>query len=281
MKNCSNIKKYVCDYIDGTLSEEELEIVKNHLSQCETCKKEFEDTHMIAGICSKLVPVELPANFKETLFERISADQKQIGKENVKNIFSIFVKNNVVKAASIILVAGVLLYSSYFALFLDNNKNSKHRNTDSSEQTKMFSVSEAQTRQEQNVKEDEQMPGMSISSKDEHVDNTETRVAVFAKDKKDAEIFEQIIIAFINDNKLQFADNYEKNEFQDTDRVTGEKKEKIFGETQVYKFFAVNFSSKDEKLKFISQIREKIGEDRVNVAEDNESLTIIVSIEIK
>lgn len=265
MKNCSKIKEYLCDYIDGTLSKENVDIVQSHLSQCKTCKKEFEEMRILVHLCTNLQPVEPPENFNQQLLENISvrANQKHMG----NNILSIFIKNNMIKAASIILAAGVLLYSSYLALFLGNNRNSKHENIDNVNQVKMFSYTEDETQQQQIAQDNGNNARFGVSAEQKQADSKETRVTINADNIKDAEKFEKVIIKIVNTNKYKLAEDYQKDEFS--------------GESyKLYKSFFVSFTTVDEKLSFLSQLKQSIGEDSVDVIDDNESLSIILSIRL-
>jgi len=40
---CSNIKKYLEDYIEDNLEDEKKREIKEHMSSCKDCKKEYEN----------------------------------------------------------------------------------------------------------------------------------------------------------------------------------------------------------------------------------------------
>lgn len=277
MKNCSSIKEYICDYIDGTLSKEELDIVQSHLSRCEMCRKEFEEIHVLVGMCSNLEHVEMPDNFKNQLFERISKNQKQYA----KNAFSKIINNNVIKAASIVLVAGVLVYSSYMALLLNNSRNLKYDNADNSEQAKMFSVPEAHTRQQQDIQAEEPEVILSMKVNDDFEFIAPTNISIFASDEKQAEKYKQIIIEMLKDKEQEIQGFNERDESKDKEIANAPHENKKGVQQQVYSFFSVSFTSLDEKNSFLGKMREKIGQDVINIEHDNDSLNINLIIDIK
>ena len=71
MKDCRKIRKLFSEYIDGVLDEENLNLVEEHLSKCEACRKELNKLIKMLEILKNLKREDTPPNFLETLHERI------------------------------------------------------------------------------------------------------------------------------------------------------------------------------------------------------------------
>ncbi|HOK80390.1 MAG TPA: zf-HC2 domain-containing protein [bacterium] len=55
--NCEQIKKKLVDYVDGNVSEPELNQIQQHFAECQECRKEFETlTEIILSVKSMKIP---------------------------------------------------------------------------------------------------------------------------------------------------------------------------------------------------------------------------------
>ena len=71
MKDCRKIRELFSEYIDGVLDKENIDLVEEHLSKCEACRKELNKLVEMLKILKNLRKEETPPDFLETLHERI------------------------------------------------------------------------------------------------------------------------------------------------------------------------------------------------------------------
>ena len=71
MKDCRKIRELFSEYIDGVLDKENIDLVEEHLSKCEACRKELNKLVEMLKILKNLKKEETPPDFLETLHERI------------------------------------------------------------------------------------------------------------------------------------------------------------------------------------------------------------------
>ncbi len=71
MKDCRKIRELFSEYIDGVLDKENLNLVEEHLSKCEACRKELNKLIKMLEILKNLKKEDTPPDFLKTLHERI------------------------------------------------------------------------------------------------------------------------------------------------------------------------------------------------------------------
>ena len=71
MKNCTEVRNLISLYIDDELSKAELEEFNEHINSCSHCRAELEEIKTIVRLCRDIDEVELPANFKLELHEKL------------------------------------------------------------------------------------------------------------------------------------------------------------------------------------------------------------------
>ncbi len=72
---CENCLEKMSLYLDEDLNKQEQEELFNHIAECESCKKEFEELKNIVGDLRKAEFLELPENYHKELMERISEEK--------------------------------------------------------------------------------------------------------------------------------------------------------------------------------------------------------------
>lgn len=83
---CEKILNQIYDHIDKQLSTEEEAAFKKHIEECESCKKELEETKSTIKIVNSLKLIEIPAPDINFSSEVISKIKKENAKNNVTRI---------------------------------------------------------------------------------------------------------------------------------------------------------------------------------------------------
>lgn len=76
MKNCNNIQEKLSDYIDQNLQKNEVELVENHLKNCENCTKELAELQQLFTVFSSDVD-ELPSENLHLNFNKILLEESE------------------------------------------------------------------------------------------------------------------------------------------------------------------------------------------------------------
>lgn len=76
MINCTDIENKIVDCIDGSLSPKESEIIKNHISTCNTCQKIHEETILLMSSFTN-EPIVKPSAKLKASFEQMLAKEKK------------------------------------------------------------------------------------------------------------------------------------------------------------------------------------------------------------
>ena len=63
MKDCRKIRELFSEYIDGVLDKENIDLVEEHLSKCEACRKELNKLVEMLKILKNLKKEETPPDF--------------------------------------------------------------------------------------------------------------------------------------------------------------------------------------------------------------------------
>ena len=77
--NCKHVWNHISEYLDGTLPEETLRLVQNHLDHCEICSAILDSTRNIIILTADERIFELPIGFSERLHARIDCEFVQFG----------------------------------------------------------------------------------------------------------------------------------------------------------------------------------------------------------
>lgn len=78
--DCTNILNLIPLYIDNMLSEEEHDIVCEHIAGCSDCRKEYEMMKSIMVSAGSLPEIDVPEGFHENLMEKIRVAAKDAPK---------------------------------------------------------------------------------------------------------------------------------------------------------------------------------------------------------
>ena len=76
---CWKIKKKILDYIDENVNETDFLVIQKHLSECDSCKREFESYSKLFGLIDNIRKVDYPPesvwkNFLSDLHTRIEKE---------------------------------------------------------------------------------------------------------------------------------------------------------------------------------------------------------------
>jgi predicted anti-sigma-YlaC factor YlaD len=61
--NCTEAKALFSEFYDGELNQEIAQAVKEHLADCQECKKEYKDLKKSLKLLKKLKILEAPRNY--------------------------------------------------------------------------------------------------------------------------------------------------------------------------------------------------------------------------
>jgi hypothetical protein len=76
--DCKHVWEHISGYLDGTLSQEELEQVQKHLEHCEICSAILDSTRNILILTADERVFELPLGFSERLHARLDEEMRHI-----------------------------------------------------------------------------------------------------------------------------------------------------------------------------------------------------------
>lgn len=99
---CSRIKRRLSAFLDGEVSEQERQFIKEHLKSCEHCQIELKNLSQVSDILDIIQEVEVSPYFITRLKQRI-ADQKQ--KSLIRLPLTEWIKRALVPAVTTALVA--------------------------------------------------------------------------------------------------------------------------------------------------------------------------------
>ena len=72
--DCKNIQNLIPLYLDNMLSDEENDMVRNHIASCDACKAEYELMASIMQTAASLPELNVPEGFHEKLMEKVKAE---------------------------------------------------------------------------------------------------------------------------------------------------------------------------------------------------------------
>ncbi len=74
--DCEHILNLIPLYIDNMLSEEENDILCEHIKTCRECKKEVEFLKSVTSVAGEIPEIEVPKDFHERLMNKIAMEEK-------------------------------------------------------------------------------------------------------------------------------------------------------------------------------------------------------------
>lgn len=82
MSSCENIQDMLAAYIDGYLSDEEKELVENHIKECAECRNELRELEETVNLFKDLKDEELapPPNFSKEIRRKLETSEDKIPK---------------------------------------------------------------------------------------------------------------------------------------------------------------------------------------------------------
>jgi hypothetical protein len=72
MNECEKIAPYISEYIDGSLSPQEMWKVKSHISKCLPCAKKAGDFDTVRRLLREMPKLETSAQFDDKLFQKLA-----------------------------------------------------------------------------------------------------------------------------------------------------------------------------------------------------------------
>jgi len=118
--NCSDILKLLPEYTDQRLDDDKMKIVKSHLENCPTCRRELSETEKLLRF-TEPAKVEAPEGYFDTiwhsLYSRIQAEGLNKPVTSIVDRLTDFLQSYRHRAfqlvnVTLILVVSILLYSS-------------------------------------------------------------------------------------------------------------------------------------------------------------------------
>lgn len=80
MKPCPNeIVLYMHDYLDGEISYEHEQLLKEHLQKCEDCQKHFHELKKTIAFVKSTANIEAPIGFTQSVMARLPKEKKKVG----------------------------------------------------------------------------------------------------------------------------------------------------------------------------------------------------------
>lgn len=108
--DCKKISEKISLYIDGQLSENEMNIVSEHIKDCEKCRHEYEQLKSILQFVSEEPMIELPEDYKVTLNEKLKECKQEIPvKKNKKFKWK---RYTAIAAGLVIMVMSVSMFNN-------------------------------------------------------------------------------------------------------------------------------------------------------------------------
>ena len=120
MTNCTEIENSIVDYIDGTLSRKESEVIKSHISTCDTCKEIYEETTLLMSSFAN-EPIAKPSAKLKTSFEQMLAREK----EAQSKVIPLHTKKSSFKSLLQIAASIAILFTGYLFGGYQESQNSQ------------------------------------------------------------------------------------------------------------------------------------------------------------
>jgi len=121
---CDNIKKLI--HLNDELSEIEKEVLKEHLSTCDSCNELMESVESADTLIQKIKKLEPELTYPQVLtsniMQSIKKHERQMASFSIKNLFEMLVFNKV-KVLAYSIVIGLIGLFSYQQLSIMNKLN--------------------------------------------------------------------------------------------------------------------------------------------------------------
>jgi hypothetical protein len=160
---CTNILNLIPLYIDNMLSDEENDIVCEHIKECASCRGEYEFLKSIMAGAESLPEIEVPKDFHETLMNKVRAEAK--GQKLHRHKFSGWRSFAGIAAAAAVVAVSIVSYIN-----LEGNGNSV--NPDEFIPSTYPSEAPGQPNSDQGT--DVVLPGVDAEDKSEHTQSPES-----------------------------------------------------------------------------------------------------------
>lgn len=161
--DCTNILNLIPLYIDNMLSDEENDIVCEHIQECASCRGEYEFLKSIMAGAKSLPEIEVPKDFHETLMSKVRAEAK--GQKLHRHKFSGWRSFAGIAAAAAVVAVSIVSYIN-----LEGNGNSV--NPDEFIPSTYPSEAPGQPNSDQGT--DVVLPGADAEDKSEHTQSPES-----------------------------------------------------------------------------------------------------------
>ncbi len=77
MRKCNEVMELISLYIDGVLDAKSEAKLLEHVKTCKSCKQELDETKAMVGLYKNIEEVELPADFKEQLHQKLLEERNK------------------------------------------------------------------------------------------------------------------------------------------------------------------------------------------------------------
>ncbi|KPJ74000.1 hypothetical protein AMJ52_02345 [candidate division TA06 bacterium DG_78] len=98
---CSEIKRKLSAFLDGEVSEEEKQIILEHLNTCDRCRKEFEALSQVSEVLEVIDEIQVSPFFVTHLKQRITG---QKAKSRVHIPFVEWIRRAAVPITAVVLI---------------------------------------------------------------------------------------------------------------------------------------------------------------------------------
>ncbi len=160
---CKKIKRMIHEYIDGALNPDNKDILLNHISQCEICKKYLENMEKIKFYVAKL-KVKEPYYIESKIISKIREQ------ENIKERAGIFNMGLTFKPALSFAIASLIIIGSVFLIYNNISENKLSLNLPEKSPEKIIKTEDI------NKVRDMKISKTESSIKDENVNIAEKKV---------------------------------------------------------------------------------------------------------
>jgi hypothetical protein len=75
---CEDIIEYMHEFLDGDLPEEKVEILRDHLRQCDDCRRHFHELKKTIALVQSLSHIQAPAGFTSKVMSQLPREKKNI-----------------------------------------------------------------------------------------------------------------------------------------------------------------------------------------------------------
>lgn len=109
MKTCEKYKNLIENYIDGTISDEQLTDLKTHADTCETCREQFEQCVLLQDVVKHAFSSPMTAEQAGALLVTRLSEEPNLHLHSARFGTALFAGKWAVIAASILLAVGLFL----------------------------------------------------------------------------------------------------------------------------------------------------------------------------